>query len=192
MKKIRLAIFASGEGTNAQSFIDYFKNSKDVRISLIVCNNQKAGVIERAKKAGIETIITDKENFYKSDALLKILKETVDFIVLAGFLWMVPENIINAYSNKIVNIHPALLPKYGGKGMYGMRVHQAVIDSGAQESGITIHYVNNKYDEGTIIFQSKCSVSSSDTAETLAKKVHELEYQYYPEIVDKLLHKIIS
>jgi phosphoribosylglycinamide formyltransferase 1 len=189
----RLAIFASGEGTNAQNFIDYYRNSTDVVISLIVCNKGDAGVVNRAKEAGIPVIIIGKETFYHHPLVIsQKLKEKADFIVLAGFSWFVPDYIIKAFQDKIVNIHPALLPKYGGKGMYGAKVHEAVIANGEKESGITIHYVNDKYDEGEIIFQAKCPVEASGTPETLAKKVHELEYKYYPVVVDKLLHGNIS
>lgn len=188
----RLAIFASGEGTNAQEFIDYFKNRKDVAITLIVCNKKEAGVVKRAMNAGIETLIVDRDSFYNGTNVLNEIKQKADFIVLAGFLWMIPENIIKAFAGKMVNIHPALLPNYGGKGMYGMKVHEAVIANKEKESGITIHYVNENYDEGEIIFQAKCPVEATDTAEMLAKKVHELEYKFYPKEVEKLLLKNIS
>ncbi len=188
----RLAIFASGEGTNAQKFITYFKGSKDVTVSLIVCNKAEAGVINKAKEAGIPFIIVDKDTFYNTDTVLNKLKESADFIVLAGFLWKIPDNITKAFSGKMVNIHPALLPKYGGKGMYGAKVHEAVVVNKEKESGITIHYVNDKYDDGKIIFQAKCIVDELDTPELLAKKIHELEYNFYPLIVDKLIHENIS
>ncbi len=188
----RIAIFASGEGTNAQNFIDYYKDREDINISLIVCNKKEAGVVNRAKEAGIAVLIVDKESFYNSDLVLDELKEKADFIVLAGFLWIIPGNIIKAYPGKIVNIHPALLPKYGGKGMYGSKVHEAVIANGELASGITIHYVNDKYDDGEIIFQEKCLIEAFDTPETLAKKVHHLEYLFYPVIVDVLLRGNIS
>jgi phosphoribosylglycinamide formyltransferase 1 len=188
----RIAIFASGEGTNAQNFIDYYKGKKDISISLIVCNKREAGVVNRATEAGIPVLIVDKDTFYNTDKVLDELKQKADFIVLAGFLWMVPNNIIKTYSGKMVNIHPALLPNYGGKGMYGMKVHEAVIANKEQQSGITIHYVNEKYDEGKIIFQAKCLVDAADTPETLAKKVHELEYKFYPIIIEKLLLGNIS
>ncbi|HTB32394.1 MAG TPA: phosphoribosylglycinamide formyltransferase [Bacteroidia bacterium] len=188
----RLAIFASGEGTNAQKFIEYFKGRNDVVISLIVCNKSEAGVVQKAKEASIPILILNKEAFYNTDKVLNELKGKADFIVLAGFIWMVPENIISAFSGKMVNIHPALLPKYGGKGMYGIKVHEAVVANHENESGITIHYVNNKYDEGKIIFQAKCLVEAADTPEAVAKKIHELEYKFYPMIVDKLLLENIS
>jgi phosphoribosylglycinamide formyltransferase 1 len=188
----RLAIFASGEGTNAQNFIDYFKNSKDIIVSLIVCNKIEAGVVSKAREAGIPTLIVNNDTLYNSDIVLKELVDKVDFIVLAGFLWMIPENIIKTFAGKMVNIHPALLPKYGGLGMYGKRVHEAVIANKEKESGITIHYVNYKYDDGKIIFQVKCPVEATDTPETLSKKVHELEYKFYPKIIDKLILGNIS
>jgi phosphoribosylglycinamide formyltransferase-1 len=188
----RLAIFASGEGTNAQNFIGYFKSREDIVISLIVCNKKEAGVVNKAKEAGIETLIVDKDTFYNGDKILEEIKQKADFIVLAGFLWMIPDNIIRAFPGKMVNIHPALLPNYGGKGMYGLKVHEAVIANREHESGITIHYVNEKYDDGKIIFQAKCLVEASDTPESLAKKIHELEYKFYPEIVEKLLLGNIS
>ena len=188
----RLAIFASGEGSNAQKFIEYFKGRSDIGISLIVCNRKEAGVINKAKEGGIQFIIVDKDTFYNTDSVLNELKKEADFIVLAGFLWMVPDNITKAFAGKMVNIHPALLPKYGGKGMYGAKVHEAVIANKEKESGITIHYVNDKYDEGKIIFQAKCVVDGADTPDSLAKKIHELEYKFYPLIVDKLLHENIS
>ncbi len=188
----RIAIFASGEGTNARKFIDYFRDKKDVTISLIISNKKGAGVLDKAVKAGIPTIVVDKETFYETDKLVGKLKTEADFIVLAGFLWIIPDNIIKAFPRKMVNIHPALLPKYGGKGMYGRKVHEAVLANNEKETGITIHYVNDKYDEGEIIFQAKCSINNSDTVETIAQKVHELEYKYYPITVEKLLLGNIS
>lgn len=183
----RIAIFASGEGTNARNFIDYFRSNRKVVISLIVCNKNEAGVVKRASEAGIPVLIVDKDTLYNSNKALEELKAKADFIVLAGFLWMIPGDILKAFEGRIVNIHPALLPKYGGRGMYGAKVHEAIIANGEHESGITIHYVNDKYDDGEIIFQAKCPVDASDTPETLAKKVHKLEYEFYPEIVEKLL-----
>jgi phosphoribosylglycinamide formyltransferase-1 len=189
MKKI--AIFASGEGTNAQSVIDYFKNSK-VTIALIVCNNPKANVLNRASKNNIPSILIDREIFYNSDYILKKLQDSnIDLIVLAGFLWKIPDNILHSFPNKIINIHPALLPKFGGKGMYGMNVHKAVIEVGEKESGITIHYVNEHYDEGKIILQKKCDVSKNDNAETLAQKVLKLEHEWFPKVIEKVLNQKI-
>ena len=185
----RIAIFASGEGTNTQHLINYFTIS-DVKICLVVCNNPSAYVLKRAEKSGIQTIVVDKEIFYGTDILLKKLKdEKIDLIVCAGFLWKIPDNILNAFPNKIINIHPALLPKFGGKGMYGMNVHKAVIAAGEKESGITIHYLNEHYDEGKIIFQAKCKVAKGDTPEKLADKVHALEYEYFPKIVRQVIDK---
>jgi phosphoribosylglycinamide formyltransferase-1 len=188
----RIGIFASGEGTNAQRFIDYFKNSKDIRISLIITNNPKAKVIERAKKNDIPFMVINRDKFYNTDEVINELKQKIEFVVLAGFMWMVPENLIKAFNNKMVNVHPALLPAYGGKGMYGMHVHKAVVKNKEKKSGITIHFVNEKYDEGRIIFQQECIVAPEDDAETLASKVHELEHEYYPETVEKLLLGNIS
>lgn len=183
----QLAIFASGEGTNAQHIINHFQKS-NIKVALIVCNNPKANVIKRAEKHNIPTLLLDKALFYKGDALLReLLNKKIDFIVCAGFLWKIPHNIIHAFPNKIINVHPALLPKFGGKGMYGMNVHKAVINSGEKESGITIHYINEQYDEGEIILQKKCEVTNNDTPETLAHKVHELEHAYFPKAVEEVL-----
>jgi phosphoribosylglycinamide formyltransferase-1 len=189
---MRLTIFASGEGTNAQSFIDYFKKKKDISISLIVSNNSSAKVIQRAIDKGIPHLIIDKETFYKTDNIVTLLRGKTDFIVLAGFMWIVPLPLIKAFPNKIVNIHPALLPKYGGKGMYGIHVHEAVITNKEKKSGITIHYVNEKYDEGRIIFQKECDVKESDSPMSLATRIHELEHKYYPYTVEQLLLGNIS
>jgi|SRR6185312_4257430 len=188
----RIAIFASGEGTNARNFVEYFKDSKDIRIALIVSNKKEAGVVQMAHEAGIEILIVDRDSFYTGNKVVDELQQKADFIVLAGFLWMIPDNICKAFAGKMVNIHPALLPNYGGKGMYGSKVHEAVITNKEKESGITIHYVNDKYDEGKIIFQAKCAVESSNTPEILAQKIHELEYRFYPQVVEKLLLGNIS
>jgi phosphoribosylglycinamide formyltransferase 1 len=189
---IRLAIFASGEGSNAQRFINYFKGRNDISVSLIVSGNPKAKVIERAIDAGIPHLIIEKDSFYQTNEVIAILKQKVDFIVLAGFMWMVPINLIKTFSGKIVNIHPALLPKYGGKGMYGSNVHKAVIANKEKKSGITVHYVNEQYDEGKIIYQAECKVEDLDTPETLANRVHALEHEHYPVIVERLLLGNIS
>ena len=187
-----LALFASGNGTNVQRIAQYFSDRQDIRIKLIVCNNPQAFVLERAKKLEIETLLlTDKETFYQSNEVVRILQQNyIDFIVLAGFLWLIPSHLIEAYPNKIINIHPALLPKYGGKGMYGMRVHEAVVANGETESGITIHYVNQHYDEGKIIFQTKCAIASGDTAENVAQKIHALEYEYFPKIIENEIKRV--
>jgi len=183
-----LAIFASGAGSNAQAIINYFKNHSSIRISLIVSNKPQAGVLAIAERENIPSIIIEKEKFFRGDAYLPELKKaTIDFIVLAGFLWKVPEKLIEAYRNAIVNIHPALLPKYGGKGMYGEKVHETVIANKEKESGITIHYVDEFYDHGRIFFQASFNLAPDETADTLAKKIHELEYRHYPEQIARWL-----
>ncbi len=186
----RIAIFASGNGSNAQVISEYFNDHPEITVSLILSNKKEAYVLQRAKIMNIPSFVFSRQEFYKTDKVLNILKKyKIDFIVLAGFLWLVPENILKVYNNKIINIHPALLPKYGGKGMHGNRVHKAVIENHDKESGITIHKVNEKYDEGEIVFQVKCPVEKFDDHESLAKKVHQLEYKYYPKIIEKLLTK---
>ena len=186
--KHRLAIFASGAGSNAQKIIDHFRDSASVKIALIVCNKPGAGVINIAEKEGIPILLIEKELFFRGEAYVPQLQSAeVNFIVLAGFLWKVPQALINAYRNKIVNIHPALLPKYGGKGMYGNNVHQAVINAKEKESGITIHYVDEHYDHGDVIFQATCEVNEDDTAESLSEKIHRLEHEHFPNIIESLL-----
>ena len=185
-----IAIFASGEGTNAQTIIDYFKSSQQIKIALVVSNKSTANVLNRAKNNSIPTLVIDRNSFYESNSVVKQLKNAnIDLIVLAGFLWMIPENLIKAFPNKIVNIHPALLPKFGGKGMFGMNVHKAVIEAKEKESGISIHFVNEHYDEGKIISQHKCEVLDKDSAEDLAKKIHQLEYDYFSKTIEDLLSK---
>ena len=186
----KIAIFASGSGSNAENIIKYFANNEGVNIKLIVSNKEDAYVHQRAKNLGVESVTYSASDFYHTDKVLEcLLQKEIDFIVLAGFLLKIPENLLRAYPNKIINIHPALLPKFGGKGMYGDNVHKAVVESGETESGITIHYVNENYDEGTIIFQAKYPVSATDSYEDVAKKVHALEYTSFPVIIDKLLNK---
>ena len=183
-----IAIFASGSGSNAENIINYFKNDSENVVKIVFCNNPDAYVLERAKRLNVPTIVFGRDEFYHSDVVLNELKRLdIDLIVLAGFLWKVPEAIIDAYPNRVINIHPALLPSYGGKGMYGMKVHEAVIAAGEKESGITIHYVNDHYDEGATIFQAKCTIVPEDTPETLATKVHALEYEYFPGVIEKTL-----
>lgn len=183
-----IAIFASGEGTNAQNIINYFKDSQEVKVELVLSNNAKANVLKRASDAGIKTIVINKESFYENLTTINILKsKAIDFIVLAGFLWKVPENLVATFPNKIINIHPALLPKFGGKGMYGMNVHKAVIDAKESKTGISIHFVNNHYDEGAIIAQHECTVEPSDSPETVAQKVHELEQQFFSKEIEKVV-----
>jgi len=183
----QIAIFASGSGSNAENIIKYFDNSSIVNVSCILCNNPSAYVIERAKNLNIEYLLFDKNDFYNSEKVLNYLIERkIDLIVLAGFLWLIPKNIINKYNYRIINIHPALLPKYGGKGMYGDKVHKAVYENRESITGITIHYVNENYDEGDIIAQYKVVIDDEDTTQTIAKKVHELEYEYFPPIIEKI------
>jgi phosphoribosylglycinamide formyltransferase-1 len=182
-----IAIFASGEGTNAQNIIDYFSKSEKVKIALVLSNKSEANVLNRAKQAGIPSLVIDRFSFYDSDNTIEKLKSSkIDLIVLAGFLWLIPENLVKGFPNKIINIHPALLPKFGGKGMYGMNVHKAVIERKEKESGITIHFVNEKYDEGQIIAQHKCRVEEKDTPEILAQKIHQLEYEYFPKAIEMI------
>lgn len=183
----RIAVFASGEGTNTQNLIDYFSGS-DIKIALIVCNNPNAHVLKRAEKSDIPSFLINKEGFYNGDIVLeKLMNEKINLIVCAGFLWKIPDNILHAFSDKIVNIHPALLPKFGGKGMYGLNVHKAVIEAGEKKSGITIHFLNEQYDEGKIIFQEICEVKENDTPETLAQKVQVLEHKYFAKTIEQLI-----
>jgi len=184
----KIAVFASGSGTNAENLINFFKGNKKIEISYIFSNNKNAYVIQRAKNHDIKHYIFSQSEFYNTTNIIQILhKNNIDFIILAGFLWLIPDYLIKIYPNRIINIHPALLPKYGGKGMYGMNVHKAVIENNEKETGITIHYINNEYDKGNIIFQAKCPVNKDDTAETIAKKVHALEYEHFPKIVKKII-----
>jgi len=186
----QIAIFASGAGSNAREIIRHFRNHPGVGISLIVCNKPGAGVLQIAANEKIPVLMLEKENFFRGDAYVSAIQAAgVDFIVLAGFLWKIPDPLIKAYPGKIINIHPALLPKFGGKGMYGARVHESVIDAGEKESGITIHYVDEHYDHGQPIFQAKVSIEAADTPETLAGKIHQLEHKYYPLIIEEILDK---
>jgi phosphoribosylglycinamide formyltransferase-1 len=185
MKKI--LIFASGSGTNAENIIQYFEKNNAVSVVAVFTNNSNAKVIDRAKKFQVPTVIFSKDELNTGKTLQLILNFHPDLIVLAGFLLKFPENIIKAYPNSIINIHPALLPKFGGKGMYGMHIHNAVIENKEIETGITIHYVNENYDEGNIIFQQSVSLSETDTPESVAAKIHTLEQQYFPEVIEKLL-----
>lgn len=184
-----LAIFASGTGSNAEKIIEYFEGNDRIQVALVVCNKPTAGVLKIAEKHGISSILIEKTAFFSQNSCVEVLKaHQIDFIVLAGFLWKVPDALVNAYRGKIVNIHPALLPKYGGKGMYGMHVHEAVIQAGETESGITIHHVNEHYDEGNIIFQAKCPIEPGDTPEILAQKIHVLEHRHFPVVIAELLN----
>jgi len=186
-----IAIFASGSGTNAENIIKYFSNRNSAKVILVFSNKHKAYVLKRAEAHNIKTVFFEYDDLYVTGRVLDtLLFYEIDFIVLAGFLWFVPDDILTRYERRIINIHPALLPMYGGKGMYGEKVHEAVIRNRDAESGITIHYVNQFYDEGEIIFQAHCAVDPSDTPETLAEKVHALEYKYYPEIIEDLIMKL--
>ena len=188
----KIAIFASGSGSNAEQIALYFAQNANVEVALIFSNNPKAGVIERARRLHIPVVLFDKKTFYDTPKIIQILQnEQIDLIVLAGFMMLIPEALVKAFPNKIVNIHPALLPKFGGQGMYGHFVHQAVVAAGENESGITIHYVNEHYDEGTIIFQAKCPVLPTDTPDDVAQKIHVLEHRHYPEIIEKLISKTV-
>jgi len=182
----RIAIFASGSGTNAQKIIEYFSSSKEVVVDSVWSNDENAYVLIRAEKLGVETITFDSDEFYRSNDILdRLYDHRIDMIVLAGFLWLVPRNLTELFT--VVNIHPALLPKYGGKGMFGANVHKAVLASRDKESGITIHQVNQDYDKGKIIFQATCPILPKDTPETLASRIHELEHQHYPRVIEEVL-----
>ena len=183
-----LVIFASGTGTNAREIISYFRNSELAKVVLIVCNKQGAGVISIARKENIPVLLVEKERFLKGDGYLPDIKEVnTDLIILAGFLWKIPQSLIDAYPKKIINIHPALLPKYGGKGMYGQYVHETVLNAGEVESGITIHFVDEHYDNGDIIFQTACPIVEGDTSDSLAARIHQMEHLYYPRVIEKIL-----
>ena len=183
-----LVIFASGAGSNAQQIINYFKNSALAKIELIVSNKPGAGVIGIAEKENIPVLLIEKERFFRGDGYLtELQKRTTDLIILAGFLWKIPQVLIDAFPRRIINIHPALLPKYGGKGMYGQYVHEAILNAGEVESGITIHYVDEHYDNGDIIFQTACPVLDGDTPEDLAHRIHQLEHLHYPMVIEEIL-----
>ncbi|MEZ4904068.1 MAG: phosphoribosylglycinamide formyltransferase [Spirosomataceae bacterium] len=191
MTKKRIAIFASGSGSNAEKIAAYFSDATEVEVSLILSNNPQAGVIARARKFQIPVVLFDKKTFYETNKIIQLLQnQHIDLVVLAGFMMLIPEKMVEVFPDKIVNIHPALLPKYGGKGMYGHFVHEAVVAAQETQSGITIHYVNAHYDEGAIIFQAICPVLPSDTPEEVAQKVQVLEHQHYPEVVETLLIKL--
>jgi len=190
-EKKNLVVFASGAGSNAQQIINYFRNSPVAKVALIVCNKPGAGVISIAEKENIPVLMIEKERFFKGDGYLpEFQKLNTNLIVLAGFLWKIPQILIDHYPRRIINIHPALLPKYGGKGMYGQYVHEAIINAGEVESGITIHYVDEHYDNGDIIFQTGCPVLEEDSPETLAQRIHKLEHLHYPIVIEELLQKM--
>lgn len=192
MKK--LAIFASGSGSNAEQIINHFHDGQsnlEARVVLVLTNKPEAFVLERARRLGVESQVFDRATFYQSNEIVDMLRNRhIDLVVLAGFLWLVPENLIKAFSNRIVNIHPALLPKYGGKGMYGARVHKAVVANQEVETGITIHLVDEIYDNGKVLKQEKCEVSLTDTPDLVAEKIHKLEYQHFPRTIEEYLHEI--
>ncbi|HOZ84744.1 MAG TPA: phosphoribosylglycinamide formyltransferase [Niabella sp.] len=186
----KLAIFASGAGSNAQKIIDHFKNNHLAKVTLILCNKPEAGVLHIAQKEGIDSLLIVKEQ-YKTDGYAQVLKDNgIDLVVLAGFLLKIPNPLIEAFPNRIINIHPALLPKYGGKGMYGQFVHEAVIHNQEKESGITIHFVDEQYDHGATIFQTRCSVMPTDNADSLAKKIHLLEHEHFPRVIEEVVREL--
>jgi len=184
---LRIALFASGSGSNAENIIQYFSQNSKLMFPVILSNKADAYVHERARKLNVPSFTFSRQDFAEGDALVTFLKQQeIDCIVLAGFLLKIPEALISAYPDKIINIHPALLPKFGGKGMYGHHVHEAVVAAGETESGITIHYVNRNYDEGSIIFQAKCPVLPTDTPDLIAEKVHALEYEHFPKVIGEI------
>lgn len=189
-ERINIAVFASGGGSNARKIIEHFKSSVVGRVVLVISNRRDAGVLEIAAANGVETMVIDRPYFYESEEILKALESRqVGMVVLAGFLWLVPAYLVRAFPGRMLNIHPALLPKYGGKGMYGHHVHEAVKAAGETESGMTIHLVNEHYDDGDIVFQAKCSVGPEDTPEDIARNVLALEHRYYPEIIEQVILK---
>ena len=184
----KIVLFASGAGTNAENIIKFFQQKKNTKVTAVFSNNPSAGALKKAHRLDVKALHFDRESFYHSKEVLNVLKDLKpDLIVLAGFLWIFPEPILKEFPNKVINIHPALLPKYGGKGMYGMKVHDAVLAEKEMETGISIHYVNERFDEGELIFQKTVPVDTGDTAEDIAAKVHELEYEFYPKVIEKLL-----
>ncbi len=188
MKKI--IIFASGSGTNAENIINYFQDNQKAEVTHVFSNKLKAKVLQRATKLGVTALHFDRASFYETNDVLHIVKDaSPDLIVLAGFLWKFPENLIQEFPNKIINVHPALLPKYGGKGMYGKHVHKAVFENKESISGITIHYVNENYDEGAAIFQAETNVSDVKSPEDIAERIHQLEYEHFPKVIEELLYK---
>ena len=188
-----VTIFASGSGSNAENIFNYFKDSKLVRIGLLITDNPKAFVIERCRRHSVPCLVLSKRLIDDTDFMLGVLRDfRTNFVVLSGYIKLIPDYIVAAFDQRIVNIHPSLLPKHGGKGMYGKRVHQSVLDSGDKESGITIHFINNDYDRGPTIFQAKCPVLPDDTADTLAQRVHALEYEHYPKVIEDTIIKVLG
>ncbi|MBU0764411.1 MAG: phosphoribosylglycinamide formyltransferase [Bacteroidetes bacterium] len=187
---IRLAIFASGSGTNAENIVRYFRDHSTISVTCILTNNPKAGVTERAERLGIPYMVFTREQFLHSSTVLDHLSGMeIDYLILAGFLWLIPQRYLAAFPDRIINIHPALLPAYGGKGMYGMNVHIAVKENGEKETGISIHFVNERYDEGKIIFQAGCPVEETDAPEDIAHRVHQLEYMHYARVIEEVISK---
>jgi phosphoribosylglycinamide formyltransferase 1 len=185
-KQINLAIMASGSGSNAEAIVKHFQNHPTINVKLILSNKPDAYVLVRAAQYDIPTKVFSRQDFYESDKVVELLQNMkIDWIILAGFLWLVPNNLLQAYPNKIINIHPALLPKYGGKGMYGMKVHQAVVAAKEKQSGITIHLLNDKYDDGPTLFQAVTDIDENDSPETVAKKIHALEHQHFPRVIEE-------
>jgi phosphoribosylglycinamide formyltransferase-1 len=184
-----IAVFASGTGTNTENIIQHFLHHPIIKVKLVVCNKAGVGVLEVAKRHKIPSLLIEREKFFSEGYVAEIMAAKINFIVLAGFLWKVPQVLIDAFRDKIINIHPALLPKFGGKGMYGSKVHEAVIATGEKESGITIHYVDEHYDNGDKIFQAKCTVLPDDTPDSLAKKIHALEYEHFPKVIEDYVLK---
>jgi len=186
----RIAIFASGSGSNAENIIHYSRNNKSFEVVKIYCNKPSAGIIEKASRLDVPIEIFSKNIFYTNSHIVNdLIKYDIDLIVLAGFLWLIPESLLKGYSDRIINIHPALLPKFGGKGMYGMKVHEAVKENNEIETGITIHKVNAEYDRGEILFQAKCTLSENDTPDSIAQKIHQLEYEYFPKVIDSFINQ---
>ncbi|MCC8408738.1 phosphoribosylglycinamide formyltransferase [Mucilaginibacter sp. UR6-1] len=192
MKK-RIAIFASGSGSNAQKIMEHFKRHSDAEVAIILTNNPQAYVLQRADNFEIPSHVFNRQEFYETDDVIRLLKNlNIDIIVLAGFLWLVPQSLLKAFPNKIINLHPALLPKYGGKGMYGDNVHKAILAAGEEESGITIHFVNEQFDEGEVIHQSRFKIEPGDTLEIVKFKGQQLEHHHFPRVVENLLKKMKS
>lgn len=192
-KTIRIALFASGSGTNVENIANYFNGKTTAKPVCVLCNKPDAFVLERAKRLNLDSMTFNRAEFNDGKKIIEYLgKHDIDFIVLAGFLWLVPEYLINKYPGRIVNIHPALLPKFGGKGMYGMHVHEAVKQSGETETGITIHLIDGNYDKGNTVFQAKVAVEPTDSPDDIANKVHKLEYEYYPKVIEEIAKKIVA
>jgi len=189
----RIAIFASGTGSNARKIIEHFQSNDDISVNLVISNKKTAKVLNMAASHGIDTLLINRASFYESEEVVEILKNRkIDLVALAGFLWLGPASLVKAFPNRIINIHPALLPKYGGKGMYGMNVHKAVKAAGEKESGLTIHFVDEKYDEGNYIFKAACKLNGTETPEEIAQKVLKMEHKYFPQVVEKVLLEIIN